>query len=414
MALLFGAMLMFAVVLGLFWLAEGTLGIPQADDPGYQSVVGRTVADVLAASPDGSRAYILWYKLLALIDSGTSGLTALNAVLLGTALAVLVFLHVSQASGSWWTGLAIGSVVACSYLNLGGWPKVSHFALAIVLLGLVLGGRMERPAAQFGILAAALLAGSMARPELLIGFAMALALCVAWPVLERRDRKFGLMVAAALLAAAGLTHILIGLPMTSSGVRTGVALSQHFALNWVGWEGSPRDPWLEHEAIWRDVFGGARGLLEAWEAHPSAMARHLGENLVRTLAMPVAAAFAPAAAPIEVAPVLLWRPWLAAGYILGAAFLVVSIAAYWSRALLQERGRTILCEALKLSCVVLPAMLSSILIYPRYHYMLGIALPLLMMGGLGIGLRWGGRRWFGPASAICILALVGVSVALAA
>ena len=396
--LILAGIVLVVAVAGMQWLGFDDLSRPQADDPPYQESATRFELSHLLTHPQGSPAYVGWYRALMVLAGRGPALTIWNNLLLGVALAVLVFLYVCRLKAGLPAALAAGLTVAWSRQNLGCWPKVSHLAIVIVMTGLVASTAARSLSRQLQIVAGALLLASFARPELVAGFALALAASLAARRVERppwEARRIGVIVGC--LAAAAVVALVIGLPRKGQSLRSGVAFRQHFAVNWFTWEESSRNPWLEHEVAWREAFGDAEGYLQAWRRNPGAMARHVGDNSVRTAILPLVVAFVPATATLPVVPVLLLRPGLGVGYLLAAAFCVVVARAFSDPETRRVNERPLFFEAAKLAVVCAPVVLSCIAIYPRYHYMAFLSFSLVGIGFAVIGLGWGRRRWAAPA-----------------
>jgi hypothetical protein len=164
-------------------------------------------------------------------------------------------------------------------INLPVWPKVSHFALIVILVTLAAAGRIRVPSARWAVLCAGALLAAYVRPEFFLSFVL-LAACFVYVLVRSEERRGGRLAAAG--AVIGLTVVLIvgwGPPI-GGGERSFGAFAQHFARNWVVWTGSNLNPWTDGRAIMAQNFGGAASVARAMLNTPAVFARHVVANLI--------------------------------------------------------------------------------------------------------------------------------------
>ncbi|MDR3515495.1 MAG: hypothetical protein P4M00_06750 [Azospirillaceae bacterium] len=380
-----------------FIVTESWLSVPRADDPYYQGYAlhypGTSIAPF---GPNGSWGYVMWYKLLGVLGKETRFLTDANNISMSVGLSALVFAHVARGARSPWTPFAAGCLVVLSYLNMTNWPKVSHFAIILVLAGMLAVRGIKRPSLQFSCFALTLLCVSFVRPELMIGacFSFVLALGSTWQERGQYPLAPSVFALAGTIAIALLVHFIVGLPMFDDMGRSGMALGQHFAVNWVEWTADPRSPWLEYKAIWSAAFGQADGIIAALRANPGLMQRHLGENALRFVLLMPTLPFIPVNNAIPIVPVSLTSSWMTTAYVSGYVFvlaIIISLARGSVRCALFQREKISFVQWL---CVLAAPAVSCVLIYPRYHYMLWFMIALLIYGWTALDQRWGRRNYY--------------------
>lgn len=267
-------------------------------------------------------------------------------------------------------GMATAALLLFSTLNILNWPRVSVFALIVLLTGLRLFIRAADRDRGWLSLVLSVAAVVFMRPE----FALALAgLGACWGRELWLDRgntaRAGLRTfAVAGMLVAGL-FLWLGQPFGNG--RTIVALGQHYALNRTEATDSDIDPWTNWESIAQAELGTTTSISQAFVHAPDRMLWHIAQNLRGTIPAAVHMAM-PAGS----------RPDRTAWVLLAVMMASLCLRAARKRALGAPRqGRTPLW--LIVVVVNLPTLASMVLIHPRAHYLvfpLTLFLPLLIAG----------------------------------
>jgi hypothetical protein len=349
-----------------------TAGTGTADEPGYQRMGLRALTAILSMDPNWAPAYALWYRALETIGlTGHSGFMA-TSIALSLSLSLLIYRYSLALSGNVVASLLAASIHAISFVNIGSWSKVGAASMVPVLPALIYGIRdgwswQSRLALLCGVLGA-----SYFRPEQMLGAVLVAPWLLAALWGPGRPR---LPVACAatfgVAALVGALQATIGLPLVVPSGRSAHALSQHFALNWGRWTDYPGNTWLDHQQIWRDVFGTPVSLAHAFGANPPMMLRHLADNALGLIVQPLSMIFMSGA---HILPVHKISASQVSGLALCAVLMSVAARSWpavadraWLRANLIPWG-----------ILVAPAIVTGLLIYPRHHTIAWISLILLL------------------------------------
>jgi hypothetical protein len=207
------------------------------------------------------------------------------------------------------------------------------------------------------------------------------------------------VLVSLVLLASGSALVVWGLGSPKGkGDRAIAAFGQHYALNRNNAGARTENPWHHWELYVRDDFGDSKTLGEAWEANPRAFLWHVGTN-VRTVPSVLRAAAAP-----HIDLTLLGYPHVTPqrspprhpqteAITRWALLTVLAVGLFGAavglrRQLLgRDEGRGLVVLVFVLGLVAAPALASSLVIYPRFHYLL----PTIVFG---IGLAAGGLRHF--------------------
>lgn len=275
----------FAVIalagLRLVQLHEQAFDIGPWDETGYMAAGLRLLDDGLPRAASAP-LYAIWYFLLSSIESRPVPLyyLAYKLAIVLPPLALLAALRGLRVPRAPAVGTAFLFLVSIG--NQSVWPKVSSFALSLLLFAIALAARARSPVVVMATGAGAALLASYARPEMALAAAVAGAAALLAFIVRRRagrDRPVEQRTLAALAAVAVAATLLVGLPIGDRSGRRWTAFAQHFSLHWVRWQASPLNPWLEWDEVVRQAFGPARSIGEAVRAAPALFARHAGENL---------------------------------------------------------------------------------------------------------------------------------------
>jgi hypothetical protein len=351
---------------------------------------------------DMAPLYSLWYRALQFMVSDPVQRYFANYAFTMAALPIAVFLLLRTSSVPLLPSLLTGVFVLFSTLNVLNWPRVSVFALIILLIGLIIFIRSERKDGAWFAVAASTAFVLFIRPE----FALSLVLIGALWLFDMVRRKRGgdlitwsYSIAALVLVAA--LFALLGNPFTNG--RSMIAFGQHYALNVIDAGEEHVDPWTNWETIAQQDLGTTESLTTALRNAPGRIRWHVQRNLSQ--ALPTWA-----------------RMYLPAGAQMSRTAWVLLIAMAAGLLLVAGRRRKTASDGFwELFAVVfvlcLPALLSAIVIHPRQHYLIFPAVLLLLMlvrsaYRHGAGLDHGVLRWIpGVAVALLMGFLSGKSIA---
>ena len=112
--------------------------------------------------------YALWYYLLSLIKHDSIELAYFNYRVMTVLPAAALFAALRVTGVPRVFSLWLSLWLLLSSANFPIWPKVSHFALVVLLLGVIGAGLSQNRTVRIAILTVACLAASYARPELFL------------------------------------------------------------------------------------------------------------------------------------------------------------------------------------------------------------------------------------------------------
>lgn len=308
---------------------------------------------------DQGPVYSLWYFVLSKIWRAPLDLYFGGWHVLTTALALAIFVVARRLGSRWWQAL----LASFFYVNSGlpdVWPFPLHFATLLILVGVAAASLARSRATMLSVVALTLGLAGFVRPELLAAYGVALVVVVVHAARHGyRTRKWRSVGQSLLVAACpGLVlPALFGNPL--GGTRSFLAFAQHYTVNVFTERHVALNPWANWITTMTQDFPGATTIGQALRVNPAAFLAHVARNAGR---MPtsflVVSDSLDASKSVQVALV-----------VVGICFAVGQLR----RAARSPRriGRDAL--VLALACCALPFAVSCLVIYPRSHYFVPVA-----------------------------------------
>lgn len=359
---------------------------------------------------DWAPLYSFWYFLLSFIKHDPIDLFYFNIRTLAI-LAPTLFYLAMRVFG---VPVFFASIIAGAYLfsfgNILTMPYVSHFALMVLLVSLLISTRFKTPvSATVAVIIGALIT-SFVRPEFFLTFILLLAYLI-WLIVADGGTKNFARYKKSIILTAGLFIFLfavIGRPF-GDGTRSMIAFSQHFAINWVKWRHSDENPWFDNEVILKRVFGDAHNMGQVVRANPAMFARHVTsnaggvfENFYKTFFSHIETTHDDfnGFKKFETAFFL----------ILTLGFAVAGYERY--RVNLWRNIKSGLPRAVHLAAMMTPVCGSILVVFPRIHYMLMLGVfGVLLLAALFAGEREKSapmRPRYIAAAVFCAIAVSGL------
>lgn len=299
---------------------------------------------------------------------------------------------------------AVSVLFLVSQMNFPSWPKVSHFAVVIMLGTLALIRNRAPLNITMAIAAFSSLAISYVRPEYFLSFLIFAAVCLAASAVRfHKERKPAALLPLLILAVSFSIVPLAGQPaFDRDDGREIFAFGQHFSMNWARWTNSRLDPMRDWEQITMENFGDSRNIKEAALNNPRMVIKHVVYNTARFAAKPIRLA---SPYPLEITATPLKFTGLFTLSLLGFyIFRIRKRLAPLSKQAWLEHKQTFIVMLI----FSIPGVLSCILIYPRDHYM--TMLGVLALAGFAMVISpdfpTGIRPFSSIAGAVILLLIV--------
>ena len=318
---------------------------------------------------DWGPSYNIWYKLLSYFTHSKLELYYLNYKLTAILAAVLLFVVLERFK----IQLIIAFFIAClfffSSLNIETWPRVSHFVFICILLGLYLSSFIKDNVAKLFLFAAVSIIAAYARPEIRpFSFALYALALVVWYFNKTPFAKTGTAFIAAFILLIFFQWI-FGAPASfyrGNVDRMYIAFCQHVAVN----EFLHHDKTVDAMAGWRVYANKVFPLCDTFsciiKTYPLAVLKNIGYNIPNyflTLTTVLGSFLFPV--------VVLKKHKIFIGVcVIMWLFIVLSLFYKPFRQALFAALKRYKWQFISVTIIGLPSMLTSILIFPRLHYLL--------------------------------------------
>lgn len=313
--------------------------------------------------------YAVWYYILSLLQPDRVKLYYLNYKVLSVLPSILLYVLLRRYKSSELIATLISFFFLICSANLPVWPKVSHFSLVLVLTSFIFACGVRSFASTILLACLGALSSSYVRPEFFLTFLLLLLLYIGLIIARFGKLRLAREMIAflAFASTSGFLISLFGLPLWREDNRSFAAFVQHFSLNWVSWTGSELNPWTDWGEIVFQNFGDIQTIPAALISNPLLFAKHMASNLVGTVRriLSLFSSHSGVAFPDNQVFVRIERYLL-----LGVSALhVFHSRGKWLPKLRENfeehRGLLVL-----FSCYLLPSFVSTIVIFPRDHYLL--------------------------------------------
>jgi hypothetical protein len=376
-------LLMFVTALAV----KAGYGVPSArdidiSDESYYLMAAAAIPERGLPPTEFAPLYVLWDALLLKLGTPAEDVPGTSWAALAVMLTGSMYLLVRSLGGGRLAALlASGLVPATTLIDV--YPYPMHLATVLLMLGTALAARLRKPFAG-AALGLSLLTATYARPEFLYAFLMflpAFAGLALWALWRRPGSRRAVVTSAVVLACgAGLLVWAFGSPK-GDGKRSMIAFGQHYAANRHDAGARSEDPWHYWEDYVRADFGEVKTVGEAWQSNREAFLWHLGTNARRTPQMLKAVAaprvdllklrypqFTLPDTPTRHPTVESLVKWaMLAGLVYGLLGAVIGLRRRLRGDPEVNRPPVAL---VMLALVAAPAAAASLLVHPRFHYLI--------------------------------------------
>ena len=313
-------------------------------------------------------AYALWYKLLALFESDSIRLYYLNYRLMAILPSIALFIFLAISNTRLWVSFSLGLFFLFSTINLPVWPKVSHYCIFIILIGLSLMRYIPLTLVKISFISVFVLYISYARPEFYLTYLAVMGLWFIALFYKSFRSKRAIIISLLFFLFELLVQGYMGIPLFNfQGDRSALAFAQHFMFNYFQWNHIDQDFWITWMPYYQELFHNATSIREAYQINPKLFDLHFLTN-IQTYFSQAFNLFSDAMLPEKVISIPL-KGRLAILFLGGAIMLVVTLQdRYLSAVLKNFKRNTLALIILLLICA--PTFASSLIIYPRTHYII--------------------------------------------
>ncbi|MCZ2269599.1 MAG: hypothetical protein LC124_12160 [Ignavibacteriales bacterium] len=228
-------------------------------------------------SPQWAPVYSIWYFLLSAFNTDSITLYFFNFQILTLILPLLLYVFLRTKRVSQIIAFLIGFFFLISSGNISVHPKVTHFALLLIICSFLLFSLTKKNILGWSFIIIGSLLSAYVRPELFISFIF-ITVFFLYRVIKTKSFLINRWNILKISLIALVLIIIIGNPIGVGGRAFG-AFKQHFSLNWVAWNHSALNPWRDCDIIIQDNFGNISNVPEALFSNTELFIKHLYTNV---------------------------------------------------------------------------------------------------------------------------------------
>ncbi len=364
----YAACLLLFVFLGYKWHSDlsNVMDILAADEAEY---LRNGIALFHHIYKDWGPSYNIWYKVLSFFTNSKIELYYLNYTITAVLATMLLFIVLERFDVHIIVALFISGMFFLSEINIETWPRVSHFVFIVLMLGLFIASYLKNATQQLFLFAGIAVVVAYARPEVrpfaLVVFAMAFWV---WYRQKTPIRQviFFLVFAFCLLL---FFQIVYGSPAENyrgNVDRMYIAFCQHVAVN----EFLHHDKTVDPMAGWRvyadKIFPACDTFTCILKTYPSAIFKNIQYN-ISTYLLTILNTLGSFFFPI----LLIKKKKLFLMVCVSLVLMMMACFVYKPfRQQLFVRIKQHIWVFLALFVIGIPTMMTSVLIFPRLHYLL--------------------------------------------
>ncbi|MCB9034926.1 MAG: hypothetical protein H6553_13900 [Chitinophagales bacterium] len=317
---------------------------------------------------DWGPSYNIWYKLLSFFQSDVIKLYYLNYQLTTILIGVLTFVFLYVYKIDFKITLWLSACFLISSTVVDTWPRVSHFTVIILLLSLIIIKYIKTLPNKMLVLLLCVFICSYARPELFVVFYILSAITVVVLIKNIKNYKsYVALFTLCLLVFIFFFAVYQFPPDSFKGYdRKYIAFSQHYAINYVLETKAQFNPISEWIPFAETKFKGCNDFKCILQNYSSAVFWNIGINIKRyclSLLVFISSLLY---------PIIIIK---SKKIFFLSIILFFAIVAY---VFINKKSRTKFIASIKANAFVLfflllfglPSVGSSLVIFPRQHYLL--------------------------------------------
>jgi hypothetical protein len=361
--------IIFLVISGLKLLhgVDEKLDLPLNDEAFY---IYRGLSPGLQ-NTDWGFLYSAWYSFLNLFISDPVELFYLNFKLTALLPPLIFYFLLRKNNVKPVSSMLVTWMLLISIGNLLTIPRISHLALVLVILPLLFLKPDKKFLLSGWIMTIALLIASYIRPEFMLGMILIFSYTLWHTIRKYKDYNIKYLIQGwfSVILIILLSAYFFSLPWIMDHSKRGYfAICQHFFLNYSSWYPSKANSWYLTPEIIKNVFGDADSVSGLFMANPLMLMKHMLYNLYflgkfmfgitfihNKLILPDSSRFY-----LYIEAAMMFAAFL--------GWLIVT----WLKNSFQVKQNFIMNRKLflLLAFIAIPSLFASVIIYPRWHYLI--------------------------------------------
>lgn len=363
-------LLLIASGLKLIHGVDVKLDLPLFDEAFY-IFRGLTLSSFDFHTADWGILYSAWYRMLSWFISDPAQLFYLNFKITALIPPVLFYFLLRKNKVKPVSALLVSWMLMISLGNLMTIPRISHFGIMLVIIPFYFISPVKKMLVSGWVLICFLLVASYIRPEFMLG-----VILIFVYLLYHTFRKYKLYRISFLIEGWFSVILIIilfayffRLPWIMDHSQRGFyAICQHFFINYNTWHPANLNSWYLTPEIIQKVFGNADSIIGLYIANPLLMMKHMLFNVFMFFEFIFGITFIHNKLILADSTRLMMYIEGALMFIGFLGWLIVTYVK--NKALVKNNFTENKKMFLFILFIALPSLIASIVIYPRWHYLI--------------------------------------------
>lgn len=331
---------------------------------------------------DWGPTYNIWYKFLSIFEHQPIALYLLNYKVVVVLLPLCVFVFLYSYGISFFTAITLSYCLLISNTNVITYPRISHVVVSCFLICLIINKLLlHSKVKQYILLSFVLFVGAYARPELMLSFFLISGYTLFY-VSRNAKIKEGMQFGFPFLLIMALVFFAFKLPANTymGKDRLYGVFCQHYTVKYIFLHKLNYGLFIDWMAFCKKQFQDCNTFTDIIIHYPLVILKGILENTVVFLAVIF----------ISISDVL-FPKYLYHHKLTDVAGIVVTIV-YLGFMVFSKKQRTEIYSQFKkrqevfllLFIFALPGLTSSLLFFPRPHYLLFLLIPIIYLLAISI------------------------------
>jgi len=333
---------------------------------------------------DWGPLYCLWYKLLSLFIHDSIQLYYFNFAFIALLASVMIYCAFLAMDIHPLVAFYFSLCFICSKAVVPMWPRVSLFAISILMAGILIVSRLRELYLRLLVFSIILLLASYARPELYLSFIISVTILILYYFSEKIYLKdFSPYHLVVFILTIVLLHIVFQFPSNvyNGYPRNLAAFYQHYMVNMFYLKKATEYDWIYWKDAHKAIFGNSHTIFDIILHYPAAFSTHVLLNtknyIIEIFAKNICVIF----------PYFSGMNKLFIG---GSFFIfITSILLLFIKEIRRQFKEALKAHIFYLIMLIIwgiPTLISSIVIFPREHYIMLnyflFIIPLCLLVGI--------------------------------
>lgn len=364
-ALLLGVLLLILAGSRIYYNIYDYMDIVYGDEVIYMKTGLNITQDF---NRDWGPLYCIWYKFISFFFHDTITLYYFNFVFVAILASLLIYAAFLAMDIHPLVAFYFALCFISSKAVVPMWPRISLFAISILMAGIIVVSRIRELYLRLLIFCLTLLLASYVRPELYLSFILSVLIFITYYFAERiYQKKYSLYHLILFVLTSVLLHIIFRFPSNfyNGYPRNLAAFYQHYMVNMFYLNKATEYDWIYWKDAHKAIFTNSNSIFDIILHYPHEFFTHVGLNLknyiLEIFGKNICVIF----------PFLLGKNKL----FLSGSLLVFagSVSLLFNKHIRREFKVILQNHAFFLVMLAIwgiPTIISSIVIFPREHYIM--------------------------------------------